>query len=102
VNDKTLRPENKTIELSGDLVFPDIYQIRQKTEAAISAQVGSCIVDFSKVGKVDSSSLSLCLCFLRLAKKQNKQVTFTNLPDDMVSIADLVGLDTNAYFHNSH
>ncbi|SIT03027.1 STAS domain-containing protein [Neptunomonas antarctica] len=102
MSDKTLSPENKSIELVGDLVFPNIYQIRQKTEASISAQVGDCVLDFSKVGKVDSSSLSLCLCFLRLAKKQNKEVTFINLPDDMVSIADLVGLDANAHFHNSH
>ena len=85
------------IELSGDLVFPRIDGIRKTVEAEISANTGNCIIDFSNVNKVDSSSLSLCLCFLRLAKKQSKTVTFQNLPKDMVAIADLVGLSAIAH-----
>lgn len=80
------------IRLIGDLIFPDIDSIRKKTEASISAQEGDFLIDFSDIGRVDSSSLSLCLCLLRLAKKQGKRLTFANLPKEMVAIADLVGL----------
>jgi phospholipid transport system transporter-binding protein len=85
------------IEISDDLVFPRIDDIRKTIEAAISANADDCIIDFINVNKVDSSSLSLCLCFLRLAKKQNKKVAFKNLPKDMVAIADLVGLSAIAH-----
>jgi phospholipid transport system transporter-binding protein len=87
-----LNEELNQIALTGDLVFPCIDGIRKVTEAEISAKAGDCVLDFSNVKKVDSSSLSLCLCFLRLARKQNKKMTFINLPKDMVAIADLVGL----------
>ena len=80
------------IRLTGDLIIPVIDNIRKKIEADISLKKGDCVLDFSDVNRVDSSSLSLCLCFLRLAKKQGKQLTFTNLPEEMVAIADLVGL----------
>ncbi|WP_293267120.1 STAS domain-containing protein [Neptunomonas sp.] len=93
----TSNQEQSRIELTGDLIFPYIDGVRKAVETAISASVGDCILDFSNVQKVDSSSLSLCLCFLRLAKKQQKQVTFVNLPKDMISIADLVDLKVIAH-----
>ena len=89
--------ELHSIELSGDLIFPRIDSIRKTTEAAISANTGNCVIDFSNVNKVDSSSLSLCLCLLRFAKTQNKKVIFENLPQNMVAIADLVGLSAIAH-----
>ncbi|BBB30707.1 STAS domain-containing protein [Neptunomonas japonica] len=89
---KEMSNELNQILLMGDLVFPRIESVRRVVEAEISAKAGDCVLDFSNVKKVDSSSLSLCLCFLRLAKKQNKKMTFINLPKDMLAIADLVGL----------
>ncbi len=80
------------IGLTGDLIIPEIDNIRKKIEAEILAIEGDCVLDFSGVERVDSSSLSLCLCFLRLAKIQGKQLTFINLPEEMIAIADLVGL----------
>lgn len=84
--------KNNQIRLTGDLIIPEIDNIRKKIEADISTKEGDCVLDFSDVNRVDSSSLSLCLCFLRLAKKQEKQLTFINLPEEMIAIADLVGL----------
>lgn len=80
------------IRLTGDLIIPEIDNIRKKIEAELSGKDGDCVLDFASVNRVDSSSLSLCLCFLRLAKKQSKQLTFINLPKEMIAIADLVGL----------
>ena len=80
------------IRLTGDLVFPEIDNIRKKIEADISTQDGDCEIDFTNIKRVDSSSLSLCLCFLRLAKQQEKKLSFVNVPKDMIAIADLVGL----------
>ena len=80
--------------LVGDLIIPEIDNIRKKIEADISTRDGDCILDFADVKRVDSSSLSLCLCFLRLAQKQGKQLTFVNVPEEMIAIADLVGLRT--------
>ncbi len=78
--------------LKGKLTFSGIEQIRNQLESALMTCSGAVEVDFSGVTAVDSSALSLWLCALRLAKKQNLKLTATNLHDDMQAIATLVGL----------
>lgn len=83
--------ENR-LALEGKLTFTGIEQIRNQLESALMACSGAVEVDFAGVTAVDSSALSLWLCALRLAKKQNLTLTAINLHDDMQAIATLVGL----------
>lgn len=51
-------------------------------------------IDFAHVGKVDSSALSLMLAWLRRAQATGTQLKFRNIPDSLMSLAKLYGVDT--------
>lgn len=81
------------LRLGGDLKFSVIMQVRAALEKALASQQGSVTVDLSGVGKVDSSALSLWLCVLRIAEEKGFEMRVENVPPDLSSIAQLVGLE---------
>ncbi len=90
--------DDKVLRLSGDLLFSTVVTLRDELLKAIDDQgEGALILDMAGVEKVDSSALSLWLCCQREARNNGREVTVHNLPKDMKSIADLVGLDD--YLH---
>ncbi len=94
MTDYTLTNNEGQISLKGDLTFSTIIGVREKLEKAIRAGNKEFVIDFANVSRVDSSSISLCLCCLRLAKRIDKTLHFKNLPADINAIAHLVGLES--------
>jgi phospholipid transport system transporter-binding protein len=47
------------------------------------------VIDFSQVGEVDTSAVSLMLEWQRRAVAENKKVTFANLPNGLTSLTSL-------------
>jgi len=89
---------DRVLRLSGDLLFSTVVTLRDELLQAIAEQgEGPLVLDMAGVKRVDSSALSLWLCCQRQAKDKGGEVTIRNLPKDMKSIADLVGLDN--YLH---
>jgi phospholipid transport system transporter-binding protein len=54
---------------------------------------GISTVDLSEVTEMDSSLLAAMLGWLRDAKARDQELTFTNLPDALQTIARLYGVD---------
>lgn len=81
------------LRLNGDLKFSVIMQVRAAMEKALAAQQGPVVVDLSGVARVDSSALSLWLCVLRIAEEGGFDMRAENVPSDLSSIAQLVGLE---------
>ena len=50
------------------------------------------VIDFAKVGEVDTSTVSLMLEWQRSAVAENKQITFVNLPKNLTSLTALYGV----------
>lgn len=50
------------------------------------------VIDLSKVSEVDSAALSLLLEWRRTARAGNREITFTQLPANLKSLADLYGV----------
>jgi phospholipid transport system transporter-binding protein len=50
-------------------------------------------IDLSEVTEMDSSLLAAMLSWLRDAKAREHELTFTNLPDALLTIARLYGVD---------
>ncbi|MCH9799083.1 MAG: STAS domain-containing protein, partial [Betaproteobacteria bacterium] len=50
------------------------------------------VIDFAKVGEVDTSTVSLMLEWQRRAVAENKQITFVNLPKNLTSLTALYGV----------
>jgi len=90
--------DDRVLKLSGDLLFSTVTGLRDDLLTAIASQgEGALTLDLAGVERVDSSALSLWLCCQRQARKAGGEITVRNLPRDMRSIADLVGLDD--YLH---
>ena len=49
-------------------------------------------VDFSQVGELDTSGVSLMLEWRRRAIAENKQLSFVNFPEGLASLAALYGV----------
>jgi phospholipid transport system transporter-binding protein len=50
---------------------------------------GALEIDFAKVEAVDSAAVSLMLCWLRRAQEKHVSLRFSNLPDNLLSLARL-------------
>jgi phospholipid transport system transporter-binding protein len=92
--------ENEQVSLKGDLLFSNIKEARAQLERELLTlfKVSDTPITISLKGvkRVDSSALSLCLCALRLAKQHQKSVRFIDHPNELMAIADLVGV-TNTF-----
>lgn len=85
--------EPGVITLSGDLLFKTVNGVRAQVRALLRQQQGACVLDFTAAGRVDSSALALWLACWREARRLGIELSVRGLPADMISIADLVGLD---------
>lgn len=86
------RAGENEVRLSGELRFADIMAIRKDLDRLLDTMSDEVVVDFDGVNWVDSSALSLWLCGLRHAEAMNIRLKPINVPDEMQSIAGLVGL----------
>jgi len=82
--------------LEGELVFSTVTAVRNSVERSIGAAQGVLCIDFSGVTRVDSSALSLWLCFERCADAAGVQLEVKNVPVELKSIAQLVGLEQSS------
>ncbi|MDI1297594.1 STAS domain-containing protein [Methylotenera sp.] len=76
--------------VSGD-VLVDNANLILKLSATFKMN-GEIEVDFSGVDNVDTSALSLMLEWQRRAITENCKIKFTNLPENLSSLADLYGI----------
>ena len=78
--------------VSGEVSFATAMSLWKQSLALLPAS-GPWKFDFSAVTTVDSAGLALLLQWMRLAKKQGKQLQFQKLPQQWRSIALAAGLD---------
>lgn len=63
-----------------------------ESDLSAGAQGRVLEVDLAQVEAVDSSAVSLLLVWLRQAKKNNVQLSYTHVPDNLRSLVALYGL----------
>ena len=84
--------EPEGLALIGDLRFATVTALRSPLERLIVTGGNRCAVDFSAVTSADSAALSLWLCCLREASRCDVELEARNVPEELLSIARLVGL----------
>jgi len=92
-----LATDGDRIKLTGDMLFPNAVDLRSQLETSIKRSSGLCIIDFKDVKRVDSAALSVCLCCIRFAVAQKITIKLSGLPEELLGIARLVGLDLSPY-----
>lgn len=88
---------SQVIKVEGDLLFSTVVAKRTALLDQLKQVQGPCQLDFSAVGRVDSSALSLWFCCERLALAKGFELTAVNTPEDLLSIARLVGVEENLH-----
>lgn len=81
---------DKRMQLQGSLTMRTVGKLYagglQPQNAA------SLVVDLSQVAEVDSSAVSLMLSWLREAQRNNVNLCFSHVPDNLLSLARLYGV----------
>ena len=85
-----IRREGDRMLVSGTLTLASVAAALGEGNAAIAG--GARSVDLGEVGELDSSALALLLAWLREAKRNNRNLEFTNLPQGLTTIARLYGV----------
>ncbi len=83
----------QTIAIEGELKFSGIARLRKQVETKLSGLQGEVVIDFAAVTAVDSSALSFWLCCQRFAGPRAIKLVAINAPEELLGIAELVGLD---------
>jgi len=92
VNARIEQSQVGIISFVGELKFEQAEECRKDLEKLVKEQPeGEVVLDLAAVTDLDSSALSLLLCAQRACSK-GKELTLTNVPAGMQSLAELVGL----------
>lgn len=80
--------------LTGALTFasvPEVY--RQGSALFVDDDRASLTLDLKNIEHTDSAGLALLLEWMRSARQQHKVIHFKNVPPQLLSLANLSGLD---------
>lgn len=86
----TITQQANQWHVSGDLLMDNVSGLLVQS-AALSME-GDVAVDFSAVTDADTAALSLIMEWQRRARASSCKVTFTNLPENLSSLAELYGV----------
>jgi len=85
-----IRRDGDRMMVSGPLTLAHVAAALNEGNQAIGEGVSS--IDLAEVGELDSSALALLLAWLREAKRRDRDLVFTNLPQGLTTIARLYGV----------
>jgi len=88
----TIIDEKNRLVVSGELNFETIVAL-WKQSLPLLARYPRIDIDLSKVTASNSAGLALLLEWLKYGKRQNKVVTFSEMPAQLRSIASVAGVD---------
>lgn len=83
----------RRIALQGDLIFETVPQVWHEHAATITGEGSEFTVDLQAVKRVDSSALALMVSFARSAHNNKKTLNFEHIPDAVLAIARVTGVD---------
>jgi phospholipid transport system transporter-binding protein len=83
--------------IDGDLTFATIAKDTLKSLAFL-ASAKSVTLDLSRVGNTDSAGLALMIEWIRHARSHRTQLSFSKIPQQLLNLAKLSGLDDTSYF----
>lgn len=93
-DDCALSTNGDTVALTGVLDFHTVVGIDRRGAQWLSNDApAKCRLDLKAVTYCNSAGVALVLDWLRAARAAGKELVVENMPDDMISIAMLGGLD---------
>lgn len=88
-------PQDGLITISGEIDVSNITGLRKELEGCIQARKSSGLkIDLSNIETFNSAVVSLLLCLVRKAKRVSCELSFTELPDGLLAMAQVGGLES--------
>lgn len=86
---------SESLKLEGALNFASMQRLLAESSAySLQQDLPDCLaIDFSDVTDIDSSAVALLLHWRRAAMGLKRQLRYINLPPNLVSLAQLYGVD---------
>lgn len=87
--------DQQALELGGDLIFDTVLANRKIIVNALRKDSSSSfVIDLKGINQCDSAGLAMMIDLKRLARRQNNQINFVNLPKQMKALADFCGVSS--------
>lgn len=83
--------------LEGSLTFASIDKHSPQSFRFLRGMDRVCI-DLSKLEASDSAGLALMIEWIKLSRNSRVKLSFKNIPDQLLALAKLSGLDNSEYF----
>ena len=92
-----IRRESGRIVVSGPVMLGNVAAVLEEVRRHLEEGVRT--VDLGEVTEMDSSLLAAMLAWLRDARQRGSDLTFTNLPESLQTIARLYGVHSLLPLH---
>jgi len=86
-----MRRDGARLVVSGPVTLANVAQVLAEVTRELSA--GARTVDLGEVTEIDSSLLAAMLSWMREARRAGVEIGFDRLPEGLVTIARLYGVD---------
>lgn len=90
---KVTRQSDQQLLVSGYIDYDNAVDLKQQGEGLIDEASEYCQIDFSGVSRAGSAALTVLISWLRHAARTNKTIEFNHLPDDLLGVAKVSGVD---------
>jgi len=82
------------LRLSGKLNLSTVNNVQKQVKGWLDREdARQLLIDLSGVDYCDSSGVALLLVWVRYARKQQKDINYANLPEQLLAIAKISGLE---------
>lgn len=89
-----LTVSHNQVSLAGDVTFETVASLYHSLTAHIKeVEADSIVYDLSNVNAVNSAALALMIEANKFAANSQKKISFQSLPDKLVSLAQVCGVD---------
>ncbi len=80
--------------VSGELVFETVPELLEQGRALFGDGAPGFDLDLGGVTRADSAGLALLVGWMRIAHARHRNIVFRNVPEQLLAIARVSGLDT--------
>ncbi|MGZ8173070.1 MULTISPECIES: STAS domain-containing protein [Methylobacter] len=83
--------------IDGDLTFATIDKQTLKSFSFLKA-AKEITIDLSRVSNTDSAGLALMIEWIKYSRQNRTQLSFKNIPEQLLNLAKLSGFDQTSHF----
>lgn len=88
------RQSDGLYRIDGELDFDSVPLVLAESISLFGKEQTDLQIDFSGMRRGNSAALGLMLEWVNIARRQNRRIRFSNIPDELLIIAQVSDLDS--------